>query len=291
MAVNRQRLNKLIGSSLSLSLRVLATSSTKNHYMFVWHCYAFHSDSQNPKMNTNNKSPSATAALTGRLPDLPADESVWDGPFRGEDEVKEEPVDESHSPCGEQGESQDSQPWTPTRVAANSTTEWSPLPSPAPSPAPNHHNGSASIPAPPMSPMGLREVAKGTVQFHSGFVDHLIDALDHSSLGHDEVCVHVTKTLTAIEERALRRLNPEALRYMTGALRMPIQARPQPQQHSYKRRSSKSPTKSERKARAKAARRRSSSSGCGPDCGHPKGPNKRDDREDPPSYTPLFPMK
>ena len=46
------------------------------------------------------------AAPTGRLPDLPTDESVWDGPFRGEDEVKEEPAGESHSPCGEQGGSQ-----------------------------------------------------------------------------------------------------------------------------------------------------------------------------------------
>ena len=242
-------------------------------------------------MNTNNKSPSATAAPTGRLPDLPADESVWDGPFRGEDEVKEEPEDECHSPYGEHRESQDSQPWTPTRVVANSTAEWSPLPSPAPSPAPNHQNGSASIPAPPMSPMGLREVANGTVQFHSGFVDHLIDAFNHSSLAHDEMCMQVTKTLTSIEERALRRLNPEALRYMTGALRIPLPARAQPQQQSYKRRSSKSPTKSERKARAKAARRRSSSSGCGPDCGHMKSPKKRDDQDDPPSYAPSIPIK
>ena len=193
---------------------------------------------------------------------------------------------------GALGESQDSQLWTPTRVAANSTTEWSPLPSPAPSPAPNHHNGSAPIPAPPMSPMGLREVAKGTVQFHSGFVDHLIDAFNHSSLAHDEMCMQVTKTLTSIEERALRRLNPEALRYMTGALRIPLPARAQPQQQSYKRRSSKSPTKSQRKARAKAARQASAnSSSCGPGCDYHNDSGKRDDEDDPPSYAPSIPIK
>ena len=245
-------------------------------------------------MNNNNDSPSAPAAPTNRLPDLPADQSVWDGPFRGADEVKEEPEDEGHSPCREKGEFQDSQPWTPRRVAANSTTVWSPLPSPAPSPAPNHHSGPAPVPAPPLSPMGLREVAKGTVQFHSGFVDHLIDALNQSSLAHDEMCVQVTKSITAIEERALRRLNPDALRYMTEALRMPMQAQPRPQRngHSWKRRSSKSPTKAERKARSKAARQKSArSSSCGPNCDHHKKSGRRDDEEDPPSYAPSIPMK
>ena len=246
---------------------------------------------------SNSNSP---ALPTNRLPDLPADQSVWDGPFRSEDEVKEEQADAVHSPSREQGEYQDSQPCTPSKVASNSTTVWSPLPSPPLSPAPNHQSGLAPVHPPPLSPMNqlpmgvtLQEVAKGTLQFHSGFMDHLIDALNQSSLAHDEICVQVNQSITAMEERALRRLNPDALRYMTGALRMPRQARPQPQRNgpNWKRRSSKSPTKSERKARAKAARKRSSSSGCGPDCGHPKGPNKRDDREDPPSYTPLFPTK
>ena len=30
--------------------------SSKNHYMFSWHCYAFPTTFQNPKMNTNNES-------------------------------------------------------------------------------------------------------------------------------------------------------------------------------------------------------------------------------------------
>ena len=245
-------------------------------------------------MNNTNDSPFAMAAPTGRLPDLPTDQSVWDGPFRREDEVKEEPEDEGLSPCGEQGESRDSQPWTPIRVAANTTTVWSPLSSPAPSPAPNHHIGHAPVPAPPMSPMGLREVAKGTVQFHSGFVDHLIDALNQSSLAHDEMCVQVTKSLGAIEERALRRLNPDALRYMTRALQMPMQARSKPQQHGHssKRRSSKSPTKAGRKARAKAARQKSArSSSCGPGCDHHNNSSRRDDEDDPPLYAPSIPIK
>ena len=246
---------------------------------------------------SNSNSP---ASPTNRLPDLPADQSVWDGPFRSEDEDKEEQADAVHSPSREQGEYQDSQPCTPSKVASNSTTVWSPLPSHPLSPAPNHQSGLAPVHPPPLSPMNqlpmgvtLQEVAKGTLQFHSGFMDHLIDALNQSSLAHDEMCVQVNKSITAMEERALRRLNPDALRYMTGALRMGRQVRPQPQRNgpSWKRRSSKSPTKSERKARAKAARKRSSSSGCGPDCGHPNGPNKRDDKEDPPSYTPLFPTK
>ena len=55
-----------------------------------------------------------------------------------------------------------------------------------------------------------------------------------------------------------------------------------------KRRVSRSPKKAARKA---SARKRSSNNGCGPDCDHPNGPNRRDDREDPPSYTHLFPTK
>ena len=57
---------------------------------------------------------------------------------------------------------------------------------------------------------------------------------------------------------------------------------------SGKRRGSRSPKKAARKT---SARKRSSNKGCGPDCDHPNGPNGRDDREDPPSYTPLFPSK
>ena len=55
-----------------------------------------------------------------------------------------------------------------------------------------------------------------------------------------------------------------------------------------KRRGSRSPKKASRKA---SARKRSSNVGCGPECDHPNGPNKPDDHEDPPSYTPMFPTK
>ena len=174
--------------------------------------------------------------------------------------------------------------------------EWSPLPSPlassSPYPQPSPVRQRPMLNQVPVS-MRLQNDAKGTLQFHGSFMDHLIDALNQSSLAHDEVCIQVHKSITAIEEHALRRLNPDALRYMTGALQMPKQARSQPQRNgpSRKRRSSRSPTKSERKARAKAARKRSSSSRCGPNCSHSKGPNKRDDHEDPPSYTPMFPTK
>ena len=112
---------------------------------------------------SNSNSP---ASPTNRLPDLPADQSVWDGPFRSEDEVKEEQADEVHSPSREQGEYQDSQP---CKVASNSTTVWSPLPSPPLSPAPNHQSSPAPVHPPPLSPMNqlpmgmrLQEVAKGS---------------------------------------------------------------------------------------------------------------------------------
>ena len=171
------------------------------------------------------------------------------------------------------------------------------------SPLPYHQPSPDRQRPPPLSPlnqlpvgMRLQEVAKGTLQFHNGFMDHLIDALNQSSLAHDEMCVQVTKSITVMEERALRRLNPDALRYMTGALRMPTkrQARPQPQRNgpSGKRRSSKSPTKSERKARAKAARQASArSSSCGPSCDYHNNSGRRDDEEDPPSYAPSIPLK
>ena len=223
----------------------------------------------------------------GGLPLLPANSSMWDGPLRLEGEVKDEEKED---------DDEENHPRTPQKSSGSPFREWSPLPSPQPSPLP-YRQPSPDRPRPSL-PVGMRleEIARGTLQFHNGFMEHLVDALNHSSLAHDEVCVEVNKRLITMEERALGRLNPDALRYMTSALRMPPkrQVRPQLQQKGSggKRRSSKSPTKSERKARAKAARQASAnSSSCGPGCDYHNDSGKRDDEDGPPSYAPSIPIK
>ena len=231
----------------------------------------------------------------GGLPLLPANASMWDGPLRLDGEVKDEEKEDE-----DDGDENETHPRTPQKQSGSPQREWSPLPSPMASSSPYQQASQDRQLPPPLVPlnqvpvgMRLQEDAKGTLQFHGRFMDHLIEALNQSSLAHDAMCIQVHNSITAIEEQALGRLNPDALRYMMGALQVPRQVRSQPQRNrsSWKRRSSKSPTKTERKARAKAARQRSSYSGCGPDCGHPKGPSKRDDEDDPPSYAPSFPVK
>ena len=252
------------------------------------------------RMNTNSNSPksSPNSPSAGGLPQLPSSPSVWGGPFYLEGEVKkEEEKDED--------DDDDDEPRTPRKSGGSPSGEWSPLPSPLPSPSPYRHSSPQNQPSPdrrrPNSPLrpipvgeGLKENTRGTLRFHNRVMDHLVDALNQSCLAHDEMCREVSASLIGMEERTFRNLNPDALHYMTSALRGQSQRRPQQKRQHVpvgKRRSSKSPTKSERKARAKAARRRSSNSGCGPDCGHMKSPKKRDDQDDPPSYAPSIPIK